>query len=166
MYEYIGVYVDHVTAAAKDPKAITDLLQTKYQFKLKGTSPISFHLGCNFVREDDGTMCMSPWKYIKKLLGTYKRIFGSKPKQNVTSPLKKGDHPELDMSDKLDANGIKDYQSFIGTLQWSVSLGWINITTAIMTMSGFRVTPRKGHLEQIQCIIAYLVKMKHAAICF
>ncbi len=108
--------MDDVTAAAKDPKAITDLLQTKYQVKLKGTGPISFHLRCNFVREDDGTMCMSPRKYIKKLLGTYKHIFGSKPKQNVTSPLEKGDHLELDMSDELDTNGIKDYQSLIGTL--------------------------------------------------
>ena len=44
-YEYIGVYVDDIAAAAKNPKAITDLLQDKYQFKLKGTSPISFHLG-------------------------------------------------------------------------------------------------------------------------
>jgi len=29
IYEYIGVYVDDVAAAAKDPKAITDLLQNK-----------------------------------------------------------------------------------------------------------------------------------------
>jgi len=52
--------VDDVTATAKDPKAITDLLQTKYQFKLKGMGPISFHLGCDFIRDDDGTMCMTP----------------------------------------------------------------------------------------------------------
>ncbi len=109
--------------------------------------PISFHLSCNFVREEDGTMCMTPRKYIEKLHGTYERIFGSKPKQNITSPLEKGDHPELDMSDELDADGIKNYQSLIGALQWSVSLGRIDITTAIMTMSGFRVAPRKGHLE-------------------
>ena len=158
--------MDNIAAAAKDPKAITDLLQNKYQFKLKGTGLISFHLGCDFVREDDGTMCMSPRKYIEKLLGTYKCIFGSKPKQNVASPLEKGDHPELDMSEELDANGIKDYQSLIGALQWSVSLGRIDITTAVMTISGFRVTPRKGYLERVQCIISYLVKMKHAAICF
>jgi len=102
--------VDDVAAAARDPKAITDLLHDKYQFKLKGTGLISFHLGCNFIREDNGTMCMSPKRYIEKLLGTYKRIFGSKPRQNVTSPFEKGDHPELDMSDELDADGIKHYQ--------------------------------------------------------
>jgi len=147
IYKYIGVYVDDVAAATKDPKAITDLLQDKYQFKLKGTGPISFHLGCNFVWDNDGTICMSPQKYIKNLLGTYKCIFSSKPRQNVTSPLEKADHPELDMSDELDADGIKNYQSLIGALQWSVLLGRINITTAIMMMSGFQVTPRKGHLE-------------------
>ena len=93
-------------------------------------------------------MCMSPRKYIDKLLGTYERIFGSKPKQSVTSPLEKGDHPELDMSEELDANGIKDYQSLIGALQWSVSLGRIDITTAVVTMSGFRVAPRKDILSK------------------
>ncbi len=143
-YEYIGIYVDDVTAAAKDPKAITDLLQTKYQFKLKGMGLISFPLGCDFI---DRTMCMSPRKYIKKLLGTYKCIFGSKPKQNVTYPLEKGDHPELDMSDELDANGIKDYQLLIGALQWSVSLGRIDITTAVMTMSGSELLQGRGILS-------------------
>jgi len=33
-------------------------------------------------------------------------------------------------------------------------------------MSGFRVAPRKGHLKQVQHIVTYLVKMKHAAIRF
>jgi len=101
--------LNDIAAAAKDPKAITDIFQDKYQFKLKGTGPISFHLGCDFVREEDGTMCMSPRKYIEKLLHTYKHIFGSKPNQNVTTSLKKGDHLELDMSEDSDANGIKDY---------------------------------------------------------
>ena len=65
--------------------------------------------------------CACPQGSISK--NSYERMFGSKPKQNVTSPLEKGDHPELDMSDELDADGIKNYQSLIGTLQWSVSLG-------------------------------------------
>ncbi len=33
-------------------------------------------------------------------------------------------------------------------------------------MSGFRVAPRKGHLKRVQHVVSYLVKMKHAAICF
>ncbi len=49
IYLYIGIYVDDIAVAAKNPKAINDMLQGKYQFKLKGTGPISFDLGCDFV---------------------------------------------------------------------------------------------------------------------
>jgi len=44
-------------------------------------------------------------------------LFGSKPKQSLTSPLEKEDHPELDMSKEVDAKGIKSYQSLTGALQ-------------------------------------------------
>ena len=46
---------------------------------------------------------------------------------HVSSPLEKGDHPEFDNSDYLDFNGIAIYQSMGGSLQWSVSLGQIDI---------------------------------------
>jgi len=85
IYKYIGIYVDDIAAAAKDPKAITDLLQVKYQFKLKGTGPISFHLGCDFFRDEDGTMCMSPRKYIEKLLGTYEHICEAQAECHLSS---------------------------------------------------------------------------------
>jgi hypothetical protein len=48
----------------------------------------------------------------------YITMFGRKPKQNVTSPLERGDHPELDNSTYLDFDGIAIYQSMIGLLQW------------------------------------------------
>jgi len=110
------VYFNDTALAAKDPKSITDLLQDHYLFKLKGMGPISFHLRCSFVRDNDGTLCMTPKQYIDKLLDTNERIFGTKPKQNITSPLEKGNHPELDMSNELDNHGIKNYQSLISAL--------------------------------------------------
>jgi hypothetical protein len=39
------------------------------------------------------------------------------------------------------------YQSMIGALQWMVTIGRLDITTAVMTMSEFRVAPRTGHSE-------------------
>ena len=78
--------------------------------------------------------------------------------------MEKGDHPELDQSPELDADGIKKYQSLIGSLQWAVSLGRMDITTAVMSMSSFRSAPRVGHLERVKRICGYLSKMKHATI--
>ena len=41
------------------------------------------------------------------------------------------------MSELLGEDGMKIYQSLIGALQWTISLGRIDISTAVMTMSGF-----------------------------
>jgi hypothetical protein len=39
-YEYITTYVFNLAICSKDPKAITDTLLNKYNFKLKGTGEI------------------------------------------------------------------------------------------------------------------------------
>ncbi len=163
-YEYIAVYVDDVIIASKDPKGICESLSVEHKLKLKGTGPISFHLGCDFYRDDDGTLCMAPKAYIERMVTAYEQMFGEKPRHTVTSPLEKGDHPELDTSEELDVEGIKKYQSLIGAMQWAVSLGRFDVTTAVMTMSSFRAAPRKGHLERVKRIYGYLSKMRHAAI--
>jgi hypothetical protein len=49
--------VDDLTIAAEDLKAITEVLMSKYKFKLKGTGPISFFLGCDYFRDNDGILC-------------------------------------------------------------------------------------------------------------
>ena len=164
VYEYVAVYVDDLAMALKDPQAFVKILKDKYNFKLKGTGPIAFHLGMEFVRDEDGTLCISPRKYIEKMLGTYEREFGCKPTQNVHSPLEKGDHPELDDTELLPLDGINQYQSLIGSMQWAVTIGRSDIQTAVMTMSSFRAAPRKGHLERVKRIYGYLAKFKDSTI--
>ena len=78
--------------------------------------------------------------------------------------MEKGDHPEVDLSEELDQEGIKRYQSTIGCLQWAVSLGRFDIQTATMTMSRFRVAPRQGHLDTLKRMYGYLKKSSSAAI--
>jgi hypothetical protein len=165
IYEYIAFYVDDLVIAAKDPKGITDILMDKHKFKLKGTGPISYHLGCDFSRDSDGIMCMAPNKYIEKMVSTYEQMFGCKPCTRVSSPLEKGDHPEIDTSELLNKKGFQQYQSLIGAMQWAVSIGRINITAAaIKTRSGFFTAPRIGHLDRAKRVYRYLYKMKYATI--
>jgi hypothetical protein len=73
-------------------------------------------------------------------------MFGCKPRKYI-SPSEKGNHPEVDTSEELYAEGIKKYRTMIGSFQWAVSLGQFDIKTATMTMSWFRAAPRQGHLE-------------------
>ena len=110
IYEYIAVYVDDLCMAMKNPSEFVSILENKHKFKTKGTGPISFHLGMDFIRDDDGTLCISPVNYINKLISNYEKLFGEQPKQAVTSPLEKVDHPEIDSSDLLDDKGIQVYK--------------------------------------------------------
>jgi hypothetical protein len=108
-------------------------------------------------------MCYAPIKYIEKMTENFKRIFGHTPK-NASSPLAKGDHPELDTSDLLDMEGIKIYQSLIGALQWVIQIGRFDVATAVMTMSRFRASPRQGHMDRVKRIHGYISKMKHGIV--
>ena len=75
-YEYIAVYVDDLAIAMKDPTTFLGILTEKYKFKLKGSGSIAFHLGCNFFRDETGTLCMAPKQYIEKMVASYERMFG------------------------------------------------------------------------------------------
>ena len=72
-YEYISVYVDNLLVISRRPQTIIDQLKDDYKFKLKGTGPISFYLGCNFMRDDEGNLCYQHRQYIKKMLDNYKK---------------------------------------------------------------------------------------------
>ena len=98
---------------------------------------MEFHLGADFFRDDEGILCMAPQKYIDRLAASYEKMFGKKPSAKMYSPLEKGDYPELNDSELLDAEGIQQYQSLIGSLQWAISLGRFDIATSVMSMSSF-----------------------------
>jgi hypothetical protein len=122
-------------------------LEEQHQFKLMSTG---YHLGCNYFLDDNGTLCFGPRKYIEKMIEQYEWMFGSSRKEYTTSPLEKGDHPEIDTSDELTPDNIKVYQSMIGSLQKAISLGRFDIQTATMTKSRLRSAPRTGHLERLK----------------
>jgi Reverse transcriptase (RNA-dependent DNA polymerase) len=79
-YEYIAVYVDDLAITMKNPKVCTDVLENKHKFKLKGNGPVAFHLGMDFTSDDDGTLCISPTKYIEKPIKNYKSHSVSNPR--------------------------------------------------------------------------------------
>jgi hypothetical protein len=115
LYEYIAVYIDDLCISSKDPKAITDTLTEQYGFKLKGTGPIDsidYHLGMTFCQNDRNDLCISPQHYIEKMVESYKQMFNE--------------------------DGIQQYQSLIGSMQWAISIGHFNIAVHVMSMSSFR----------------------------
>ena len=64
-YKYIATYVDDLAIIMKDPQAFIDQLESApHTFKLKGSVPLHYYLGCGFHQDSIGTLCMDPRKYI------------------------------------------------------------------------------------------------------
>ena len=157
VYEYVATYVDDLCIIAKEPEVLLQQLQSDpYNFDLKGSGKLNFHLGCGFERDDDGTLAMDPSRYIDKMVQSYERMFGSKPTEKVQLPLEKGDHPELDTTEFLNIRGIEQYQSLIGSMKWAVSIGRWDFQIAVITLSSFRSQPRQGHLDRAKRCYSFL----------
>ena len=124
-----------------------------------------YHLGGDFFRDSDGTLCYGAQTYIERMLQDYTHLFGEVPTP-YSSPLVKGDHPELDISEPCGPDDIAKFQSLIGALQWTISLCRFDIANAVMTLGRYRAEPRQGHLDRAKRIVGYLKKFPHACIRF
>ena len=163
LYEYIAVYVDDLCIAAQNPKELINILKTKYQLKVKGIGPLTFHLGADYYHDPDGTMVSQQKKYIEKLKETYVRLLNTEPSKGLKTPLEKNGHPELDTSDNLEGLQVNHYLTMVGQLQWLITLGRFDIQAQVISMSRFRAQPRQGHLERLQRIYAYVIRTKDYA---
>ena len=136
--EHVAVCVDDLVFAVKNPEELLKALSNDpFNFKLKGSGLITFHLGMDFTRDENGVLVMAPRKHIKKLLANCERLLGRSPKVTGASLILKGDHPELDTSDLLGPEQVKICQSLVGALQWAVSIGRFDVMTAVVTLSAF-----------------------------
>ena len=137
-WEYIMVYIDDIIVVIKDPKSFFDELQDpdKVGFKMKGVGSPTYHLGADFFRDDDGTLCLGSQTYAKRLCSNFERLYG-KSRKSVFSPLEHDDHPELDDSPFCGPEDTSKFQLLIGACQWMISLCRMDIAQAIMSLSRF-----------------------------
>ena len=75
-YVAVNLWMDDLYLCLREPQKFVNMMVTKFNFHFKGTGPMSYHLGTDVSRDDD---CITPTKYIEKLVTTYKQIFGEKP---------------------------------------------------------------------------------------
>ncbi len=166
VYEYVVVYVDDILTALKNPAEFYSQLQSDpYNYKLKNVEEPKHHLGGDFFRDKDGTLCYGAQTYVKRMVDNYKMMFGELP-QEYHAPMEKGDAPEFDDTPLCGPDGIQKYQSLLGAVQWTISLCRLDVCQAVMSLSRFRAAPREGHLERLKRLIGFLKKRAGGAIRF
>ena len=154
-YEYMCTWVDDLLYAGKDAEEGFYESLHKSGYKLKGIGFLKYHPGGDFkrVKEPEEVLTWGSTTYIKKMLAQYEQLFGTEiPKREIHTPLEPGDHPKLDESPLCDNEEHAKYMTMVCALQWTVSLGWIDIITSAITMSrcnvdswGNRVTINSGN---------------------
>ena len=76
------------------------------------------------------------------------------------APFTTGYRPEIDTTAELDPIEAAYYQSLIGIIRWIVELGRVDITAEASMMASCMAMPRRGHLDQLFHMFAFL-KNKH-----
>ena len=87
--EHAAVRIDDLFIVSKESNTIIDTLINKWNLKLKSAGHASYHLGCDFGRDGDGTLYFALRKCVNKMVDCHNNIFNWKPKLSITSQLKR-----------------------------------------------------------------------------
>ena len=106
---------------------------------------------------------ISPSKYVNEAVNnSLKWVQENKPghkhSSRATNPFPTDYDPDLDRTAELDEEQATYYKSQIGILWWIVELGRIHIETEVSLLASHVALPRKGHLQTVFHIYAYLKK--------
>ena len=172
-YEMLLIFVDDLLGVSHAPKETMDALAKLYELKAGSVGEPTMYLGANIEKFQlpDGRIVWSQSgrDYVKNAVKIVKGMMeedGYKLKGKADRPYPQNYRPECDVSDELDTKLTRRYMSLIGMLRWAVELGRIDILTETGNLSCHMALPRKGHLEAVYSIFAYLAKHENSRIVF
>ena len=166
-YEYILLYVDDALVVSENAESILrNELGRYFHLKEESIGPPTIYLGGRVrkVQLENGVWAwsFSSSQYVQSALKNVE-AYVRRPKNShlkipskAETPLTTSYRPELDVSSELTPRDSAYYQSLIGILWWIVELGQIDICLEVLMMLSHLVMPRKGHLDQVSHIFAYL----------
>ena len=161
-YDFIATYVDDLAVWSKDPMSIIQTLKADYV--LKGVGLPEFYLGGDIQHLPDDSvwhqhrvrLAMSAETYIKNALERLQRLLGTGDFRKVSSPMDTAYHPELEVTSILPDQNASHFRAIIGSLNWIVTLGRMDIAYATNTLARFSMQPRLGHLMAARRVLGYL----------
>jgi hypothetical protein len=111
-------YVDNIAIAALRPAEYRNMIEQEFWVRNKEDIP-SYYLGNDLKLHQDGHLIHVLNKtYITKVLRKYHLEHRALPKKNI--PMYPNAHSELDTSEPLDEDGMRQYQKIIGIEQWQI----------------------------------------------
>ena len=158
-YEYLTIYSDDIIVASKEPVKVFE--EFKEVYTLKGKGPPEHFLGAAISRvkgpfnKKGSTSTLSAKTFLQNTIPKFEKLFGE-PFRSYTVPMSPDYHPELDESPLVNADDHSKYRSLLGSGQWAITLGCIDIQYATTMFARFSMSPREGHLIALKKMWGYL----------
>ena len=172
-YEMILVYVDDILHLSHNIKPTMEALGKLYQLKEEACGEPKRYLGANVGKFQlpDGkeVWSMSANDYIRNAVKNLEETLArenTKLKGKADRPLPLSYRPEIDVSPLLSDEMANRYQNLIGVLRWACELGRLDILLEVSWLSSYTAMPRRGHLEAVYSIFAYLKKHDRSTLVF
>jgi len=173
-WEYVLLYVDDALCIRMNAENILRKEIGKYFYVKEGSvGPPSIYLGnkVSKVTLNNGqeAWSFSSSQYVQAAVSNvedYLKKRGKSFPAKAPAPFTTGYRPEIDVTEELNTTDGAYYQSLIGILRWIVELGRADITVEASMMESCMAMPRRGHLEQLYHMFAFLRKKHNSEMVF
>ena len=174
-YEYVLIFVDDILITSHNPYATMGPLSKFYELKGDAVVTPDRYLGGNVGQYTlpDGNICWytSAEDYLKSALINVEKTLENEGRALATGksaerPYPDRYKPEVDITVELSDTLVNRYQQYIGILRWAVELGRLDIHFEVSKLASFTINPRRGHMEAVYSIFAYLKKHLRSKIVF
>ena len=163
-YEFILLYVADTLVVSENAESILqNKLRRYFHLKEESIGPPTIYLGgwVRKVQRENGVWAwiFSSSQYVQSAIKNVEAYVGRPKSSHLKIPLKAdmmSYRPELDVLPELMPRDSAYYQSLIEKLWGIVELRRIDICLEVSMMSSHLAMSRKGHLDQMLHIFAYL----------
>ena len=163
-YEYIARYVDDLLVFSHNPEDIVKEVKKEFLIKDKNIGKPEYFLGGNVEtlgedlavwKEHEVHYGLSAETYIENLVQRIERVM-DRTLRVYRSPMSPDCHPEMDESPLLDDEGNSKYRMLVGSANWCVTLGRIDVQYAVCTLARQNGKAREGHIDAMMRVFGYL----------
>ena len=173
-YEYILLYTDDALSIGPNAeRVLREEIGRFFELKEESIGHPDIYLGGRMrqVELENGVKAWaySSSQYVQAAVKNVESYLAKKDLKlaaRAETPIQTSYRPELDVSDELQPGDASYYQSLIGILRWMVELGRIDICLEVSMMSSHLALPRRGHLDQLYHMFAYLKKHHNTELVF
>jgi hypothetical protein len=159
-YAHIATCVDDLLAFSKEPMKL--IKTTKEDYVLKGVGVLECYLGGNIEEVSNPKLLekgiqtvLLAKTCVHNVLRKLENMFDSGPFKKCSTPMMELHQPELHDAPVLNAVNHSKHWAMIGSANWVIALGRLDVAHATNALARHSMAPREGHLIAMKRLFGF-----------